>query len=288
MREAIESIIHQTYTNWELLLVDDGSESHSSQLAIAYSNRYPHKIKYLEHQQHENCGASASRQLGINSSKGVYIALLDSDDVWLTNKLEEQIAILENEEAAGALYGNTMYWYSWTGLAADSKRDMIPPLGVPANTMIQPPTLLPLYLTGKAAVPCTCSLLVRRIVLDQFGGFESSFRVVYTDQVLYAKLALNVPIFVAGKCWDWYRQHQESSIATAKKIDQLTNSRITFLNWLNDYVETHDIKDLRVRKAIKRELWRVHYPDWLPRNKSLQYIVRWLKKWLLKLDGDVV
>ncbi len=288
MQEAIESVIRQSYINWELLMIDDGSESPSSELAVNYSNRYPEKIKYLEHHQHENRGASASRQKGINASMGVYIAFLDSDDIWLTNKLEDQIGIMENEKEAEALYGNTMYWYSWTGSDVDVDRDMIPPLGIPTNTLFKPPTLLPLYLSGEATVPSTCSLIVRRKVFDQFGGFENSFRIVYTDQVLYAKLTLNVPIYVTKKCWDWYRQHPESSVSIAKKTNQLTLARMFFLNWLNDYINEQGIKDTDVRKAINRELWRLHYPDWLPKNERLQYSVRWIKKWLLKLEECVV
>lgn len=287
MHEAVQSVISQRYINWELLLIDDGSEFSSSELAISYSNRYPGKIKYLEHDKHENLGASASRQRGINTSRGKYIAFLDSDDVWLANKLEEQILIMENERAAGALYGNTMYWYSWTGLEIDAGRDMIPPLGVPPNTLFNPPILLPLYLTGKATVPSTCSLIVRKGFFDQFGGFESSFRFVYTDQVLYAKLALNVPIYVADNCWDWYRQHSESSVSTAKKTFQLTAARRYFLNWLNDYITEQDINDVDVRYAINRELWQLKYPDWLPKNENLRHIIRWLKKWFLKLGDQV-
>src|SRR5688572_8206551 len=85
LEEAIQSVIHQTYTNWELLLVDDGSSDKSTAIALSYANSFSNKIKYLEHEGHQNKGMSATRNLGINHSKGDYIGFLDADDVWLSD-----------------------------------------------------------------------------------------------------------------------------------------------------------------------------------------------------------
>src|SRR3989304_3254714 len=94
IKEAIESVFTQTYDNWELLLVDDGSTDKSTQVAKSYANQHRGKVHYLEHDGHINRGMSASRNLGIRKSKGTYIAFLDADDVWFPNKLEEQLKIL--------------------------------------------------------------------------------------------------------------------------------------------------------------------------------------------------
>src|SRR5829696_811917 len=83
IREAIESVFAQTYDNWELLLVDDGSTDDSTQIALHYAEQYPERVRYLEHPGHQNRGMSASRNLGVSQAKGEYIALLDADDVWL-------------------------------------------------------------------------------------------------------------------------------------------------------------------------------------------------------------
>src|ERR687889_2435319 len=77
IQEAIESVFAQTYDNWELLLVDDGSTDGSTQIALRYAERYPEKVRYLEHPGHQNSGMSASRNLGIRYAKGEYIAFLD-------------------------------------------------------------------------------------------------------------------------------------------------------------------------------------------------------------------
>src|SRR5439155_25821453 len=57
--------------------------------------KYPAKVRYLDHSGHKNRGMSASRNLGLYHAKGDYIALLDSDDVWLSHKLEQQVTIPE-------------------------------------------------------------------------------------------------------------------------------------------------------------------------------------------------
>jgi glycosyltransferase involved in cell wall biosynthesis len=69
------------------------------------------KVRYLEHPGHENRGMSASRNLGITHAKGEYIALLDSDDVWLPHKLQQQVAILNSHPEAIMVYELSEYWH---------------------------------------------------------------------------------------------------------------------------------------------------------------------------------
>src|SRR5216684_3354263 len=83
IQEAIESVFAQGYDSWELLLVDDGSTDSSTVLALRYAEQYPVKVRYIEHEGHQNRGMSASRNLGIRHAQGEYLAFLDADDVWL-------------------------------------------------------------------------------------------------------------------------------------------------------------------------------------------------------------
>jgi len=85
--EAIDSVFAQDYDNWELLLVNDGSTDNSTNTALDYAQKNPQKVCYLEHPNYENCGMSASRNLGIEIAKGKFIAFLDADDIWLPGKL---------------------------------------------------------------------------------------------------------------------------------------------------------------------------------------------------------
>ena len=79
LEEAIESVFAQTYRDWELLLVDDGSTDASTALARRYAERYGPRARYLEHDGHANRGVCASRNLGIKRSHGKYLAFLDGD-----------------------------------------------------------------------------------------------------------------------------------------------------------------------------------------------------------------
>lgn len=282
MREAIESVLAQSYEDWEILLVDDGSAGESTGQAQQYARQYPGKVRYLDHRGHRNRGLSASRNLGIEQARGQYIALLDADDVWFPHKLEQQVAILESCPEAAMLYGNTEYWYSWTG-NAEERRDFVPRLGLKPNTLIDPPTLLPSFLRGDAAVPCTCSLLVRREVFDDIGGFEAAFPNMYEDQVFYSKVCLAAPVFVADTCWDRYRQRPESICAVAEKTGQAHTARLIYLRWLEQYVSAQQNEDPEVWKALRAELRRCNSARGWDVLEPLEYIKRRVRKVLLRM-----
>ncbi len=284
IQEAIESVYAQTYPYWDLLLVDDGSTDASTEIARRYAAQRPGQVRYLGHPDHANRGMSASRNLGIKHANGEYIAFLDADDVWLPHKLEEQVALLDSNVEAGMLYGETQYWHSWTQNPEDSQHDFVPALGVPPDTLCRPPTLLPLFLRGKAAVPCTCSILVRRSVISEIGGFVETFNGIYEDQAFYAKMCLKVPVLVANTCWDRYRQHPQASMAVAMKTGQEMLARRFFLRWLQEYLNEQKVGDVAIWQALQRELWRIQDPVWLPPIASVQYLARWVKKWLLQIE----
>ncbi|HHX8484685.1 TPA: glycosyltransferase family 2 protein [Vibrio diabolicus] len=92
--ESIQSVLSQTYKNWELIIVDDRSTDNTWQVIQTYADKYDNIRVY---QNKENLGAGASRNFAIKKAKGRFIAFLDSDDLWMENKLEEQIPfMLEN------------------------------------------------------------------------------------------------------------------------------------------------------------------------------------------------
>lgn len=93
--KAVESVLTQTYENWELIIIDDGSEDSTYKIAHSFVKQYPHRISVLYHQGHANLGVSASRNLGILESKGKYLTFLDADDFWAKDKLEKQVCAFE-------------------------------------------------------------------------------------------------------------------------------------------------------------------------------------------------
>lgn len=263
--EAIESVFAQTYENWELLLVDDGSTDCSTDIAISYTQKYPEKVRYLEHEGHQNRGMSATRNLGIRHAKGEYITFLDADDIWIPQTLEEQAAILDYHPDAAMVYGPTQWWYSWTGNPKDMKLDFldIPIVAVEdsrvkIDTIIQPPTLFILSLEMKI---CISGMLVRCHVIEKVGGFEETFRGLYEDQVFSTKVCLQFPVFVASQSWYKYRQHPNSCCHTAaEQKGKEYAARLNFLNWLGQYLILQRIKDSKVWWAFRKEKLLVVHP----------------------------
>lgn len=260
LEEAVESVLAQSYPHWELLLVNDGARGDCRHLARRYAEASPERIRCLEPEGGETQGVSAARNLGLRHAGGEYIAFLDADDVWLPAKLEEQVALLESQPEAGMLYGNTLYWRSWTGSSEDANRDYLPRLGVEPNRLVPPPDLLPRFLTGRAAVPCMCSVFLRREIVERVGGLESAFRGLYEDQVLYAKVSLEAPIYVAGACWDRYRQHPDAMTAVARRGRRERDARLVYLEWLRKYLVERGVADREVWRAVQGELWLGRHP----------------------------
>lgn len=263
IQEAIESVFSQTYITWELLLVDDGSKDASSMIARRYAEELPDKVRYLHHSSYQNLGKPASRNAGITAARGEYIAFLDADDVWLPQKLERQVAILESHPEAALVYGLDQFWYSWTGDSEASERDFVHPLGVQPNLVINPPLLFRPFLTGQVITPTPTGILVRRAAFERVGGFEESFRGIYNiyeDQAFYAKLCLELPVIAMDECWDRYRQHPNSSCAVALRMGHHRAAREFFLNWLKGYLQEQEVRDPRIWMALQVELWKHRHP----------------------------
>ncbi|MBR3933198.1 MAG: glycosyltransferase family 2 protein [Clostridia bacterium] len=90
--QSIESVLNQTYTNWELIIVDDCSTDNTDEIIKTYLG--DNRIIYLKNEK--NSGAAVSRNYALREAKGKWIAFLDSDDIWLPEKLKKQISFMEN------------------------------------------------------------------------------------------------------------------------------------------------------------------------------------------------
>ena len=98
IRETISMVAAQTHGNWELLLVDDGSEDDSREKIRESMESGDARIRLIEKQQNE--GAARARNTGIEASKGRYVAFLDADDLWMPDKLEKELAFMKEKQAA--------------------------------------------------------------------------------------------------------------------------------------------------------------------------------------------
>ena len=254
LEEAIQSVLTQTFNEWELLLVDDGSSDASSTIARRYAEQIPSKVRYLEHPGHTSLGISASRNLGIRNARGKYIAPFDGDDVWLPEKLEEQVAILESNPEAALVYGPMWLWYSWTGRPEDVHRDCLygvnrsgrPPN---ANRLVQPPEQLLIFLRDLWYIPC--SVMVRRSVLAQVGGYEDAFTDLFEDAIVWVKVCLHHPVYVSDKYWCRYRRHSNNTTLVLHRGGKGPERRARYLRRAEQYFSTRKVTDRRVWRALR-------------------------------------
>lgn len=104
IEETMDCVRAQTYSNWELLLVEDGSTDKSAALIEAYMQRTgDERIRLIR--QPGNLGAAKARNRGLLEAKGRYIAYLDSDDLWVPEKLERELKFMQEKKAAFAFTG---------------------------------------------------------------------------------------------------------------------------------------------------------------------------------------
>jgi len=292
IQEAIDSVLAQTCPDWELFLVDDGSTDGSTAVALRYMREYPRKIRYLQHPDHENRGMSASRNLGIRQSDGEFVAFLDADDIWLPEKLAEEIEVLRAYPEAAMMYGRTLRWYSWTGKLKDLELDYMDNPGIETDTLVEPPQLVTGFLEDEETVASTCSVLIRRKTFERLGGFEETFHDLYEDMVFYTKVFLKEPVAVSSGCRGWYRQHRKNSgfgaIETGQWHPARPNpARQRFLNWLARYISEQGVENDQLWRALQTELWPYHH-----RIISTPLVVwrymKWRMQGVAKLRGRVM
>jgi len=276
LAEAIESVLAQTFCDWEYLLVDDGSTDASTAIAKDYVARYPEKIRRLEHPAHINRGMSATRNLGLRHALGDYVAFIDADDVWMPSKLADQVAILDAHPEVGMVCGMVIYWSSWS-----VGNDTVRPTGHLQDLVVYPPEAsLALYPLGSAPhSPCPSDMMVRTGSARALGGFEEQFTAqnqLYEDQAFLAKLYLAAPVYFSSKIWLKYRQHDDSCVATVNAVGRYHDVRLYFLNWFEAYLETKQNPDRLVLAALQRALRpyrkpRIHYLLALPSKVRNRY-----------------
>ncbi len=262
--EAIASVVAQSFHDWELILVDDGSTDASTAIALTWVERDPSRIRYLDHDGHANRGMSASRNAGLRLTRGEFVAFLDADDVWLPHKLARQVDIMAAPPGPDMVYGATEYWYSWTGAAVDLAHDHVPELGVVADTRYPARTLTSLlHPLGSGTAPCPSDLMVRRDFANRIGGFEERFvgdHQLFEDQAFLAKVYLHGEVHVSSETWDRYRIHPDSCSSSVAARGKYGMVRADFLNWLASYLQEGTIHEPVIDGALAAALISVPGP----------------------------
>lgn len=285
LQAAIESVFAQTFTDWELLLVDDGSSDCSMQTALAAVARAPHRVRTLAHPGNENRGLPASRNLGMRHARGELIAFLDADDVWLHDKLARQVDAFDGHPDVAMVYGPSEWWHGWTGRDEDARRDFEPHLQVAPDVVHPPPLLLPLLLRHPGISPCPSSIMVRREAAERVGLCEERFRGpmgLYEDQAFYAKIALDYPILRLDGCVARYRQHGQQMTSTPAAGHDA--ARRFYLEWLSERVRERGQETGEVQRIITAE-YRTLTPTRVDRvRRALVGIVRGVARRVVPLS----
>ena len=227
LAEALDSILAQTETDWEAIVVDDGSRDGTAAIAAGFVARDPSRFRLVAHPGAANRGMSASRNLGVAHARGTFVTFLDHDDAMLPEKLARQSALLERHRGCAAVIGPNIRWHSWRG---DGAADGVQDLGVATDARLAAPGLLPVFLVRTSATPQ--SPMVRREAIDAVGGFDEAFTDMYEDQVFFSKLFLHGSVLVDTEPLHRYRQHDDSCVRRTHRDGRQRAARRRFLRWL--------------------------------------------------------
>lgn len=244
VQQAIDSVLAQTFQDFELIVVDDGSTDGTGDVL---KTRYGGKIIYI---WQENQGGPVARNTGISSAKGKYIALLDSDDFWLPEKLSRQVPVLENNPEVAVVLCQA--WY------VDNKGQRLgeQPLGV--NTRSSDFSVEKLLLYNKIPAGSTTAL-IRRSVLDRVGGFSKDIR-FGAEWDLWLRMAADSTMFMIPEPLAFYRRHKQtlSYFPEIEYVDRALSDRLVMLQrCINRYpgkVSKHDYDRAVANQYVRASL----------------------------------
>ncbi len=205
LREAVESIVNQTYPDFELIIVDDASEADVSEVIESYKDK---RIFYYRREKNE--GAAAARNFAIDRARGKYIAFMDSDDVSLPERFEKQIGFLKRHPEIGCL--GTKVGYIGNDVAGRKE--------------IQKPVVheeIEHYLIFMGCVFCQSSVVLKKEVLDKNNIRYQSCYVPAEDYALWLDLIGKTKFAVLEEKLVLYRSHTDN-ISHRENKKQGTNS----------------------------------------------------------------
>lgn len=245
---SIESALSQTYQDFEIIVMDDGSSDNTKEVVQSFIDKYPDKIGYFFQ---ENQGLPVARNRCIEHSQGDYLALLDADDKWLPCRLEEGVRILDADKAVGLVHGNITYIDFNCKEISTPKR----------NAQIINGHIFDNIFLRKGDISCP-TVLFRRSCCEDVGMFDVNLsRLGCEDRDLWLRIAQKYKIIYIDKILSYYRVTSESM---SRNLMKMTEARLYVID-----------KFCPKEDASKRHL----------RNKSIAKVFRDIgDEFLLKKD----
>jgi glycosyltransferase involved in cell wall biosynthesis len=286
IQETIASVLQQTFADFEIIVINDGSTDNTLSLLQTISD---HR---LEIYSYENGGLATARNRGIAKTRGELLSFLDADDVWTQDKLASQFAALEQHPEAGAAY-------SWTVgmMQAETSVTYIEAHADRVEGNIYRDLLLE-NLIGSGS-----NILVRRSVIDTVGQFQDTFKPC-EDWDFYLRIAAKFPFAVVPQYQILYRKaagsmssqpqrFEESGLRLLQSAYQTAPSELQHLRnrsygtlyvYIADLYLTHHLDPSGVRAAQKR-LWNAisRHPAVLLETRTHRLILKSLLRTLLPI-----
>ena len=200
VRKALDSIISQTFTDWECIIVDDGSTDGSVDV-VREMKVEDRRLKILTQ---SNSGVAAARNKGVAVSHGDYVAFLDADDWWKANYLEEIDELILEYPDAGIYCSNYIYYKPGKTHVA---------LSLPRGYIDYPKA----YYEGSAMPVWTGATCMPRKVFDEMGGFPVGIK-LGEDFLLWVKTALHHPVAFSEKPLAYYNNDVPASLRATRNL----------------------------------------------------------------------
>ena len=207
---ALESVMRQTYPDWRIILVNDGSSDETADIGLAFQQRLGSKMLLINQ---ENRGLSASRNVAIQHSTAPLLALLDADDVWLPNRLEESRQRFENSRV-GLAYG----FVSLIDVEGNVLRTQDP------QDQLDEGAIASAIYTRSVNLPCP-TISFRSECVREVGGFDETMR-ASEDRDLWLRIALKYDVARIPSVIALYRVSPGSMSAD---IDRMSAAQLGFI-----------------------------------------------------------
>lgn len=211
--ETIDSVLDQTFSDFELIVIDDGSTDRTRQIASSYGAN----VRLITQ---ANAGVCKARNRGIREAAGRYLCLMDHDDYWFRDKLARQMDTMERHPEAGLVYSSFSWWFPDANGAFP-----------PAEAYIENPCPEGIdedfsgWIYHLLLLDCwvlTSSALIRAEVFKRCGTFDESLP-YSEDWDLWLRIAREYPFIKLKKSLTLYRQHAYQGNLVTRDIDYRTD-----------------------------------------------------------------